>query len=452
MGSETADRSRRGLRSGSIVITAFHVVAWLALAIVAGLVFLILFEPGIAYRATAPSAALDSHQFLGLVAAVVDAQLLGKSRVEVLTNGRQFYEAELEAIRAARHSIHLEAYVFRPGRVTEHLLDALAERARAGVAVRVVIDAIGSFPMRHRRLRSLRAAGGVVTRYYPIRWYTLKRINNRTHREIIVVDGRIGFTGGADFADLWAGDADPGEEGRGRPWRDTMLRIEGELVGGLQTTFVENWLEATGELLAGEEEFPFCRADSPVPAAGSVTGLVISSTPSAGGATRARMLYQLLIASARDRIEICSPYFVPDSSMREELARAARRGVTVRIIVPGQYSDHRMVRWTSRRLFGELLRSGIEIHEYRPAMFHAKIVIVDGVWSVLGSTNFDNRSFGLNDEINVAIVDRGVATRVGEDFTRDLERSDRVSLDTWSNRSLVERATGALLSVFARLQ
>ena len=218
-----------------------------------GLVFLILFEPGIAYRATAPSTALDSHQFLGLVAAVVDAQLLGKSRVEVLTNGRQFYEAELEAIRAARHSIHLEAYVFRPGHVTERLLDALAERARAGVTVRVVIDAIGSFPMRHRRLRNLRAAGGLVARYYPIRWYTLKRINNRTHREIIVVDGRIGFTGGAGFADLWAGDADPGGDGRGRPWRDTMLRIEGELVGGLQTTFVENWLEATGELLAGEE-------------------------------------------------------------------------------------------------------------------------------------------------------------------------------------------------------
>jgi len=164
------------------------------------------------------------------------------------------------------------------------------------------------------------------------------------------------------------------------------------------------------------------------------------------------MLFQLLIAAAQDRIEICSPYFVPDESMRRELIQAARRGVVVRIIVPGQYNDHRLVRWTSRRLFGELLRSGIEIHEYRPAMIHAKIVIVDGMWSILGSTNFDNRSFGLNDEINVAIVDRAVATRVREDFIRDLGLSDRVSLDGWSNRSVVERVLGAVLSVFARLQ
>ena len=165
----------------------------------------------------------------------MDAQLLGKSRVEVLTNGRQFYEAELADMRAACHSIHLKAYVLRPGDVTERFLDALTERARAGATVRVVIDAIGSVPMRHRRFRNLRAAVDPVSRYYPIR-YTLKRSNNRTHREIIVVDGRIGFAGGAGFADLWAGDADPGDEGRGRPWRDTMLRIEGELVGGLQTT------------------------------------------------------------------------------------------------------------------------------------------------------------------------------------------------------------------------
>ena len=433
-------------------ITAFHLVAWIALVIVAMLIFLILFEPGLDYRASAPDLPLDSHQFLGLVAAVVDAQLLGKSRVTVLTNGRQFYEAELEAIRASRHSIHLEAYVFRPGHVTERFLEALTERASAGVTVRVVIDAIGSFPMRHHRFRNLRAAGGQVSRYYPIRWYSLKRFNNRTHREIIVVDGRIGFTGGAGMADLWAGDTSPGGDGHGRPWRDTMVRVEGELAGGLQTTFVENWLEASGELLVGVEEFPFCRADHPVPSAGSVNGLVVSSTPSAGRATRARMLFQLLIASARERIEICSPYFVPDRSMQQELMRAAQRGVTVRIIVPGRYNDHRVVRWTSRRLYGELLRNGIEIHEYRPAMIHAKIAIIDGVWSILGSTNFDNRSFGLNDEINVAIMDRGVAARVREDFARDLGQSDRVSLEEWTNRSATERLLGSVVSVFARLQ
>jgi len=382
----------------------------------------------------------------------VDAQLLGRSRVEVLTDGRTFYASELAAIRGARHSVHIESFVFRPGRVSECFLEALSERARAGIEVRLIVDAIGSAPMRHASFATLRAAGGEVFRYCPIRWYTLKRFNNRTHREIIVVDGIIGFTGGAGMADWWAGEKEPGEDGRGRPWRDSMIRIEGELVGGLQTTFVENWLEASGELLSGVEHFPFCRADRAAPVAGHVTGLVVSSTPSASRATRARMLFQLLMASARECIEICSPYFVPDRSMRQELVRAACRGVIVQIIVPGRYNDHPVVRWASRRLYGELLRNGIEIHEYRPAMTHAKICIVDGVWSVLGSTNFDNRSFGLNDEINVAIVDRDVATRIREDFARDLQRSHRVSLHEWTNRSATERFLGSVSSVFARQQ
>jgi cardiolipin synthase len=272
-------------------------------------------------------------------------------------------------------------------------------------------------------------------------------LNNRTHREIIVVDGTIGFTGGAGMADWW-GD----EDGPGRPWRDTMVRVEGELVGGLQTTFVENWLEASGELLSDVDLFPFCRADRRPPNPGSVNGLVVSSTPSAGRATRARMLFQLLLAAARESIEICSPYFLPDRSLRQELVRAARRGVIVRVIVPGPYNDHLAVRLASRRLYGELLRNGIEIYEYRPAMTHAKICVVDGVWSVLGSTNFDNRSFGLNDEINIAIVDRDVATRIYEDFARDLTQSDRVSLDDWMRRSAAERLLGSVASVFARQQ
>jgi cardiolipin synthase len=302
---------------------AFHIAAWIALAIVAILIFLILFEPGLAYRISAPDEPLDSHEFLGLVTALVDAQLLGHSRVDVLTDGRTFYASELAAIRGARHSVHIESYVFRPGRVSERFLDALSERARAGVAVRLIVDAIGSFPMQHASFAALRAAGGEVFRYCPIRWYTLKRFNNRTHREIIVVDGTIGFAGGAGMADWWAGENEPGQDGGGRPWRDSMIRIEGELVGGLQTTFVENWLEASGEALSGVEHFPFCRADRAAPVAGHVTGLVVSSTPSAGRATRARMLFQLLMASARECIEICSPYFIPDRSMRQELVRAA---------------------------------------------------------------------------------------------------------------------------------
>jgi len=435
-----------------MIITIFHIASWIALAVVAVLIFLILFEPGLAYRIVAPDEPLDSHEFLGLVTAVVDAQLLGQSRVEVLTDGRTFYPSELAAIGGARRSVHVESFVFRPGRISKRFLEALTERARAGVEVRLIVDAIGSFPMRHASFSALRAAGGQVFRYCPIRWYTLKRFNNRTHREIIVVDGTIGFTGGAGMADWWAGDNEPGEDGGGRPWRDSMIRIEGELVGGLQTTFVENWLEASGELLSGIEHFPFCRAGQAASVAGSVTGMVVSSTPSAGRATRARILFQLLVASARESIEICSPYFVPDSSMRQELVRAARRGVIVRVIVPGRYNDHPSVRWASRRLCGELLRNGVEIHEYQPAMTHAKICVVDQVWSIVGSTNFDNRSFGLNDEINVAIIDRDVAARIREDFTRDLERSHRVSLHEWAGRSVAERLLGSVSSMFARQQ
>ena len=263
-----------------MAITLFHIAAWLALVIVAVLLFLILFEPGLAYRTAPAGAPLDSHEFLGLVTAVVDAQLLGRSRVEVLTNGRVFYPAELASISAARHSIHVEAFVFRPGRICGRFLEALTERALAGVQVRLIVDAIGSLQTRHAAFQSLRAAGGQVFRYCPIRWYTLKRFNNRTHREIIIVDGMIGFTGGAGMADWWAGDNAPGSDGRGRPWRDTMIRIEGELVGGLQTTFVENWLEASGELLSGVEYFPFCRAGVAASATGSVSGLVVSSTRS----------------------------------------------------------------------------------------------------------------------------------------------------------------------------
>lgn len=435
-----------------VSITVFHFAAWVALLIVAVLIFLVLFEPGLAYRTTAANVPLDSHSFLGLVASVIDAQLLGRSRVEVLTNGAAFYSSELEAIRAARHSIHIEAYIFRPGRVSARFLDALAERARAGVRVRLIIDAIGSAPMRDRFLKHLRTAGGQVYRYDPIRWYTLKRFNNRTHREIIVVDGMIGFTGGAGIADWWVEATALGEDVRGRPWRDTMIRLEGELVGGLQTTFIENWLEASGEMLADVEHFPFCRADRTTSVAGSVHGLVVSSTPSAGRGTRARMLFQLLVASALDCIEICSPYFVPDRSMRRELVRAAQRGVTVRIIVPGPFNNHRGVRWTSRRLYGELLQNGIEIYEYRPTMTHAKIALIDGLWSVLGSTNFDNRSFGLNDEINIAIVDRVVAIRLRDDFARDLGQSDRISLSDWKERSATERLLGAIVNLFARQQ
>jgi cardiolipin synthase len=330
----------------------------------------------------------------------------------------------------------------------------------------MVVDAIGSFATRNDYFKELKAAGGRVEWYQPIRWYTFKRFNNRTHRELLVVDGKVGFIGGAGFADQWL-KADKS----GPRWRDTYVRVEGSLVVGLQTTFVENWLEASGEILSGAEYFPDCfdagragkgdgRGDSGggAPDASNSpeelrSGLVVISSPGMGRSTRARVLFQALLAAARKTIHINSPYFLPDASTRRELIRAAKeRGVQVQIITPGSHADHALTRASGRRRFGELLKNGVCISEYQPAMIHAKVLVVDGVWSVVGSTNFDNRSFGLNDEVNLAAADKGLARRLGEDFANDLSQSKVITYEMWERRPLKERLIEALGTIIERQQ
>lgn len=410
--------------------TAFLIIAIIAIAVQSFMLFLALFEPGLDYKiSTPPTEPLESEEFLRILEAITDAKLQRRSSVEVLTNAEVYYEAELQAIRAAEHSVNLEAYIFQKGEVARRFVDALTERARRGVEVRLVLDAIGSFATWDSYLKDLRAAGGRVAWYHPLRWRTLARINNRTHREIIVVDGRVGFLGGSGFADHWL----LGDE-KNPPWRDTMFRVEGGAVTSLQSTFVENWLEASGEILTGKEFFPFSEAES------RTAALIVDSSPSMGGSTRARILYQTLLASARKSILITTPYFLPDRSARAEMIRAiSERGVEVKIIVPGSHSDHLLTRRSSRRLFGYLLRAGAQIYEYEPAMIHTKTMVVDGAWSVVGSTNFDNRSFGLNDEVNLAAYDEKLAARLGEDFARDLASSRAVSYEEWQRRSIFER-------------
>jgi cardiolipin synthase len=362
--------------------------------------------------------------------------------VEVLTNGEVFYEAELEAIRAARESVNIEAYIFQKGELTKRFVDALAERARAGVKVRLVLDAIGSFATWESYFKELCAAGGRVCWYHPLRWNTLARINNRTHREIIVVDGQIGFVGGAGFADHWY----KGDEKKPR-WRDTMFRVEGDPVASIQAGFVENWLESSGEILTGKEYFPHGEIPH------EMKTLVVDSSPTTGSSTRARILYQTLLASAHKSILITTPYFLPDRSARAEMVRALReRDVEIKIIVPGKHTDHLLTRRSSRRLFGDLLKAGARIYEYEAAMIHAKTMVVDDLWSVVGSTNFDNRSFGLNDEINLAARDEALAARLKEDFATDLAESNEVTYEQWQRRSIFERAHEWLGSVLERQQ
>lgn len=415
---------------------ALFVFAVISMVIVALLVFVILFEPGLEYVIEAPDVPLDSDEYLCLLGALADAEIHGNSSIRVLANGDVFYEAELSAIGAAKQSINMERYIFVRGEIADRYLQALTERARAGVKVKVVIDAIGSFTTRDSYFKLLRDAGGQVKWYQPpFRLYTLKRFNNRTHRELLVVDGRTGFVGGAGVADWWfKGDA------KHPQWRDTMFQVEGKLVTGLQTTFAENWLESSGEILSGSADFPLCR-ERPFPKSqGGLSGLVVISAPSAGRATRARILFQVLLASARKSILITTPYFLPDQRARREMICAIReRGVKVRILTPGKHADHLMTRRAGRRRYDDLLQAGAEIFEYEPSMIHAKVMVIDALWCVVGTTNFDNRSFGLNDEVNIATADRELARQLSESFESDLTRSRPITHAEWSRRPLSER-------------
>lgn len=386
--------------------------------------------------------ASDSDAFLSVLEALSDAPANRTGRFEVLTNGPEFYPAELDAIRNARHSVNLEAYIFQRSEIGNLYLEALTERARAGVPVSVVLDAFGSAGVGKRYFQPLLEAGGKVAFYNSPTWYRLLQLDNRTHRELLIVDGQIAFIGGAGFADQWFKGV------RNHPlWRDTMLRVEGAAVPNLQATFAENWLAATGELLAGRAWFPEIHCPDPTAA------LVVNSTPTIGGSTRARVLFQLLLASARHSITITTPYFLPDRSLTHELCRAIEeRHIRLRILVPGRKSDHLLTRSTSRGGYGKLLKSGAEVYEYQPAMIHAKVLVVDQLWTIVGSTNFDNRSFGLNDEVNLAVRDATLAERMEADFARDLRESRRITLDEWRHRPVTERAPELLGWIFERQQ
>ncbi len=403
-------------------------------------VLVLLFTPALNYHVR-DRVPVDSPAFLHLLQSTCQASLHDGNRVEIFTNGDAFYPAMLEAIRGAQASINLECYIFQPGRVGSEFIDALAERARAGVVVTLVVDAIGSAGLSGAPLRRLTEAGCRVEPYQPIRWYRLARLNNRTHREMLIVDGRIAFAGGAGVADWWRYPDRPG-----RPaWRDTMARFEGPVVGALQGVFVENWLECCGEILTGDAFFP------ELPPVGSTTAFVVKSSPS-DRATVSRVAFQLLIEGATREVRLSTPYFLPDRTLRQALIRTAERGVQVRVLVPGRRTDQRWVRLASRRLYGELLNGGVRIFEYQPSMTHVKALIVDDHWAVIGTTNVDNRSFEHNDEVNLALLDEASNARLLEDFERDLRSSREITLPAWRRRNLLERIVGPGAWILERQQ
>jgi cardiolipin synthase A/B len=412
-------------RSRALRILAL--IAILALAIM----FLVgLFAPGLEYSLVPrPETPVDASAFLNQLEPMVNSKITRGNEVQILEDGERFYTAEMQAMRQARHSINIEAYIFHKGKVTDEVLQIITERARAGVHVNLVIDALGSASTRKDYFQAFRDAGGHIEWYHRLRLHNWFITNNRTHREITVIDGSTAFVGGAGYADWWrfAIDGDP-------RWRDTMVQVQGDAVRAIQGTFLENWLEASGQILDGPDYFPETASHG-----GSSTALVIASTPSSGGSTRSRVLFQTLIAAARTSIYITTPYFLPDHSMRDELVRARKRGVTVKILVPGKHDDHTLTRSSGRSAYGDLLKSGAGIWEYEASMIHAKITIVDGTWSVVGSTNLDNRSFGINDEVNVAVLNPEVAARLARDFNEDISKAKSITLQQWKERSPWER-------------
>jgi cardiolipin synthase A/B len=411
----------------------------LGIAFVIWFVVVLLFTPRIDYHVTLPLRP-DSAEFLHVIQSTCQAAAHYGNAAEMLANGALFYPAMRDAIRGAEASVNLEAYIFTSGTVADMLIEAMIERARAGVEVRLVLDAIGSAGLRSACVARLREAGCQVNFYQSLAWYRLHRINNRTHRELLVVDGRIAFTGGAGVADWWMK-----PQGSRPAWRDTMIRVEGPIVAALQGVFAENWLECCGEILTGPRHFP--RLDR----RGNVEMLLVKSSPS-DRATVSRVVFQMLIEGAACQVDISTPYFLPDRAMRRALVRTARRGVRVRVIVPGTVTDQRLVRLASRRMYRELLEGGVRMFEYRPSMTHLKALIVDDLWAVTGTTNVDNRSFEHNDEVNVAARDADVAARFRQDFESDLAASDEIRIEEWRSRSVLEKLVGPVCWILERQQ
>lgn len=419
------------------------VLSLLSLALVLLFLLTALFAPGLNYSLSEKDEqSNESAAFLYYLEALTDAKANRQTSVEVLTNGAEFYEAELAAIARAQNSVNLEAYIFVRGEIGARFVEALTARARAGCKVNIVLDAFGSLGVNRRFFAPLLQAGGKVAWYNRPTWDRIFHLDNRTHRELLIIDGRVGFIGGAGIADQWY----KGANGK-RRWRDTVVRVEGDAVPNLQATFAENWLEACGELISGSGYFP----EEKRPA--EEIALVVNSTPTTGGSTRARVLFQLLIASARNSIHITTPYFLPDDPLTAELVRAVKeRRIRVKILVPSKKSDHVLTRSASRRGYGPLLKAGADLYEYTPSMIHAKVLIIDGLWSVVGSTNLDYRSFGINDEVNLAVRGKGMAARLEHDFVTDIANSRKLTYEEWLRRPVLERVPELLGWLFARQQ
>lgn len=385
-----------------------------------------------------PEIVVGEPSFFRTIEAHTDAPIVAGNRIEILLNGDETFPTMLRDIRAAKSTITFAQYLYEGGSIARDIAQAFAERCRAGVKVNVLLDdyGAGSAPA---DIIDIMKQGGCEVEYFRrvdaagiVFPWKLLRYDYRSHRRVLVIDGKIGFTGGYGISDAWTGDGRTPDH-----WRDTNVRIEGPVVIFLQAAFAESWLEATGIAIGGENYFPRL---NPV---GNITGQIVKSSPT-GGSFQNYMLFLLSINSAKKSILITNPYFMPDDVMTEALVKAAGRGVSVEILLPGEI-DSQITYTVSRSHYGPLLLGGVHIYEYKASLLHAKTIVVDGVWSTIGSTNFDNRSFALNQEINLTIYNREVAQRLERIFADDLKYSEPISYEQWQSRSLFER----VMEIFA---
>jgi len=365
----------------------------------------------------------DFRRTLGVL---LGPSILPGNDVKILLNGDETFPAMLGAIKAAQKSVTFETFIFRD-EIGAKFCDALTETAARGVRVHILLDWVGSRPMDKSLLEPATEAGAQVRIYHELSWYHWRRLNNRTHRKLLVVDGTKGFTGGLGIGHEWEGHAqDPAH------WRDTHYEVTGPVVAQMQSVFIDNWIKATGEVLHGADYFP------KLTHTGSMDAQMFSSSPE-GGSSSMHLMVLLAIAAAAESIVIENSYFVPDQVSIKALIAARRRGVRVRILVPSRHTDAKAGRWASQALYAELLKANIEIAEYEPTMIHCKIMVVDGQWTSVGSCNFDDRSFRLNDEANLNIFDEGFARRQLEHVERDFAQSRKITPRRWAHRSFVKR-------------
>ena len=372
--------------------------------------------------------AVDSGQFRREIGTLLGAPLTEGNAVTDLQNGEQIFPAMLADIRAAQRSINMETYIYWSGEVSKRFVAALTERARAGVKVHVLADWLGSTRMKPEVIQQLRAGGVRFEFFHPLHWYSLNRINNRTHRKLLVVDGTVAYNGGVGIADEWDGNGLQADH-----WRDIQFRVQGPAAAQMQAIFADNWMTTTGQALLGPDYYP------PTPHAGNIAMQAFASSPD-GGSVNMQLLYLMAINGARRSIDLEAAYFVPDEMTLTALLDALRRGVRVRLVVPGPHVDSRVVRNASQQSWGAMLRAGARMYRYQPALFHNKLMVVDRYLTIGGSANFDNRSFQLNDESNINVHDRAFAGHMVEVIEADIARSRELTLEQWQRRPWTQRA------------